>query len=109
MEDENMPKYHLCFIIFVLLFSGCIDKTTSPDNSDGRELLPPPEGVYHCAFPDFGAAEGNVTSERIVEFENLWINRLSGYIFPIIGLMESSFPKLLCVLFTNTALFLLLE
>lgn len=66
-----MPKYHLCFIIFVLLFSGCIDKTASPDNSDGRELLPPPEGVYHCAFPDFGAAEDNVTSERIVEFENL--------------------------------------
>jgi len=71
MEDKNMLRNHLCFIIFVLLFSGYIDKTASPDNSNIRKLLAPPEGVYHSAFPDFGAAEDNVTSERIVEFENL--------------------------------------
>jgi len=71
MKDENMLRYYLCFVIFVLLFSGYIDKTASPDNSNSRKLLAPPEGIYHCAFPDFGAAEDNVTTERIVEFENL--------------------------------------
>ena len=74
MGDKNIlhsKRYQLYFIILVSLSSGCIDKTTSPDNSDNIKLLPPPEGVYHCVFPDFGGQEDNVTLERIVDFENL--------------------------------------
>lgn len=72
-----MRRYHLCLIILLLLLlSGCITETTSPDDSKPEKqcnvkLLPPPEGVYHCAFPDFGGTEDNVTLKRIIDFENL--------------------------------------
>ncbi len=66
-----MRKYYLYLIVLILLFSGCVDKISLPDNSKGIKLVPPPEGVYHGAFPDFGGPEDNVTSNRIIDFENL--------------------------------------
>ena len=68
---KNMLRYHLCSIFLVLLSSGCIGEISVTDNSNSVKLLPPPEGVYHRAFPDFGGTGNNMTSERIVEFENL--------------------------------------
>ena len=65
-----MRKYNLCFIVLILLFSG-VGKITSSDNPNGIKLLPPPEGIYHAAFPDFGWQEDNVTSKRIADFEKL--------------------------------------
>ena len=66
-----MRKYYLCLIVLILLFSGCVDKITSPDSSNSINLLPPPEGVYHGAFPDFGGTEDNVASNGIADFEKL--------------------------------------
>ncbi len=34
-------------------------------------VLPPLEGVYHAAFPDFGGPEDQVTAEKMTAFENL--------------------------------------
>lgn len=34
--------------------------------ADGEmKIVPPPAGIYHCAFPDFGGAEDKVTAERL--------------------------------------------
>ena len=36
-----------------------------------NKLIPPAQGVYFSAFPDFGGPEDVVTSQRITDFENL--------------------------------------
>ena len=38
---------------------------------EGDKLIPPAEGIYFSAFPDFGGPEDNVTEQRITDFENL--------------------------------------
>jgi beta-mannanase len=43
---------------------------TTP-NIDNNKLLVPISGMYHCAFPDFGGDEDNVTTEAITNFINL--------------------------------------
>lgn len=35
------------------------------------KVLPPEEGIYHCAYPDFTDSEDNVTSEAVAGFEAL--------------------------------------
>lgn len=52
----------LLFIFFVLAF---------PIASYAQKLIPPKEGIYHAAYPDFEATAGNVSAERIYEFEEL--------------------------------------
>jgi len=38
---------------------------------DNGKLMAPPNGMYHCAFPDFGGDEDNVTADAIREFVDL--------------------------------------
>jgi len=57
------------------------------------KLLPDPNGIYHSAFPDFGAEEENITIQQIEEFESLadkkivWAyfsnNWIEGIVFPL--------------------------
>jgi len=35
------------------------------------KVLPPPSGIYHAAFPDFGGSEDQVTSARLAAFTTL--------------------------------------
>ncbi len=37
----------------------------------GTKLVPPAQGVYFAAFPDFGGPEDHVTGQRIQDFETL--------------------------------------
>ena len=43
--------------------------TTATFNAN--KLIEPVSGIYHAAFPDFGGTEDVVTSDRILNFENL--------------------------------------
>ena len=38
---------------------------------DNNKLLPPVQGGYFAAFPDFGGPEDNVTAQRLNDFESL--------------------------------------
>ncbi len=38
---------------------------------NANKLIEPVSGIYHAAFPDFGGTEDVVTSDRILNFENL--------------------------------------
>jgi len=43
---------------------------TTPQFSNDK-LIPPIQGVYFAAFPDFGGPEDQVSAQRIMDFENL--------------------------------------
>ena len=52
--------------LMACLFCDALHATASP-----LYLIPPVEGVYHAAHPDFGLRDDAVTSERVHAFTNL--------------------------------------
>jgi hypothetical protein len=61
----------LSLLFVVLLSSALLGAANSQGNPVAVKVGPPPAGVYHSAFPDFGPEEDNVTAERITDFERL--------------------------------------
>ena len=73
MEMACILKKNILIItlsLFTLLILGYVNEK-SEGNQEMVKLQSPSKGVYHCAYPDFGGSEDNVTSERISKFENL--------------------------------------
>lgn len=59
----------ISIIVSVIIISGLI-----PGNEQAttvQKLQPPPQGVYHSAFPDFGGSEDRVTAARVNSFERM--------------------------------------
>jgi len=68
------------FRLFTLLFGVvCIaaaatefsSRTTSAAGASSVKVVPPPSGIYHSAFPDFGGAENRVSAARLSAFTTL--------------------------------------
>jgi hypothetical protein len=52
----------LLLVVLLIIFQG---------DSYSQKLQPPDYGIYHGAFPDMGATEDSVTTERILAFDSL--------------------------------------
>ncbi len=66
---NNAAKYLFFAIVITIatVFGGC----NTEKSSTHYKLLPPEQGIYHSAYPDFTDSEDNVTAESINEFIQL--------------------------------------
>lgn len=63
-----MAKCRKRLRLAAMLVTSLLGWTGSAQSEPGQKLLPPPAGVYHGAFPDFGPEEDIVTSGRLSRF-----------------------------------------
>jgi hypothetical protein len=61
--------------------------------SSYQKVVPPPKGVYHSAYPDFGNSEDQVTLKSITDFENLVGKRIAWAYFSDNWIDGIKFPK----------------
>ena len=97
MEGRTSKAMGIAVIIGITLLRACAVQH-EPDTIEGqptesRKLSPPPQGVYHGAFPDFGGPEDVVTRERIVDFQDLVGKRIVWAYFSDNWLDKVEFPK----------------
>ena len=59
---------------------------------DNNKLIPPAQGVYFAAFPDFGGPEDNVTAQRLNDFETLAQKQITWAYFSDNWYQNISFP-----------------
>lgn len=65
---KRLPAAY-CFVLRLWVGILCTMLAAAPASAAPLwKLLPPPQGIYHAAFPDFGPEEDIVTSNRLRSF-----------------------------------------
>lgn len=54
-------------VLFLFFFTTLSFNVSAAD----LKVQPPPTGIYHCAFPNFGGSEDRVTTKRMTDFRKL--------------------------------------
>ena len=60
---------------------------------DNNKLVPSPQGIYFAAFPDFGGNEEIITTQRILDFENLAQKQITWAFFSDNWMGDIRFPE----------------
>jgi Glycosyl hydrolase family 26 len=78
LEVTRTPQYLTAVLLALLALPAATRESPLAQEGAVSPLVVPPErGVYHGAFPDFGATEDRVTTTRVLEFERLVGKRIA--------------------------------